>query len=255
MGTVQFALTIQNAKIEVRANLPSGAVQPGVLLPILQSLSDKITDLVVTSAQKMGKPLSCREGCGACCRQPVPITQVEARSIAEWLNQQPQERQTALRERFHQAAARLEESGIAQELRSPANRSNSSAMHELGIRYFELGIPCPFLEEERCTIHAIRPLRCREYLVVSPAEYCAQPRAKQIVGIKPPVLLSQTLEGWDVNGDPQPRTWILLAMLDEWLAGHPVQADRPHRTAPELLQDFLRALTPEADTAPADQHA
>lgn len=254
VGTVQFALKIQGVKIETCAELPEGRVSPAVLLPILQGLSDKITDLVVTSANRMGKPPSCREGCGACCRQPVPITAVEARAIAQWLGQQPEQRQAVLRERFRQAAARLEESGIAQEFRRPARDSGSEAMHELGLRYFELGIPCPFLENERCTIHEIRPLRCREYLVVSSAEHCAQPRAQEIVGIKPPLLLSQKLEAWDVNGDPQARAWLLLTMLDEWLSQHPAQQDRPHRTAPELLQEFLHLFARDADAAAGGQH-
>jgi Fe-S-cluster containining protein len=254
-GTVQFTLKIQGVKIEARAELPEGPVPPGVLLPIFQGLSDKITDLTVTAAARLGKPLSCREGCGACCRQPVPITPVEARAIAGWIAQQPEPHRAELHRRFGQAAARLEESGIAPQLRTPAHRSDSQTMHELGLRYFDLGIPCPFLEEERCTIHPIRPLRCREYLVVSPPEHCAQPRTKEIVGIKPPALLSQTLEAWDVNGDAQPRTWILLTMLDEWVAEHPAETDRPHRTSPELLQDFLRALANHADAAPANQHA
>lgn len=255
VGTAHFALKIQGAKIEVRAPLPEGPVRPGVLLPILRGLSDSIGDLVVSSAKAMGKSPSCKEGCGACCRQPVPITPVEARAIAEWIDAQSKQRQTLLHERFRQAAARLEESGIAHGFRHSGSGVNGESMHELGLRYFELGIPCPFLEEERCTIHEIRPLRCREYMVVSPAENCAHPRSKQIVNIKPPVLLSPILETWDANGDPQPRLFILLTMLEEWLAEHPAQADRPHRTSPELLQEILHAFAKDADAAPANRFA
>lgn len=251
-GNVAFALKVQNATIEVRAQLPEGPVRPGVLLPILQKLSNSMTDLAVLGANRLGEQLSCREGCGACCRQAVPITPVEARAIAEWLDGRPNERQVVLRERFRQAATRLEESGIAQAVRQMGPGTSREAAHELGLRYFAMGIPCPFLEEERCTIHEIRPLRCREYLVVSPAEHCAHPQTKQIVGVKPPVLLSKVLEQWDTNGDHQPRSLILLAMLEEWVAQHPPEADRPHRTSPELLQEFLHAFANRAETAPAD---
>ncbi|MGB6743125.1 MAG: YkgJ family cysteine cluster protein, partial [Terracidiphilus sp.] len=170
----------------------------------------------------------------------------------EWLDAQPAERQAVLRERFRQAAAKLEESGIAADIRASANAQGRDLMHVLGLKYFALGIPCPFLEEERCTIHEIRPLRCREYLVVSPAEHCAHPETKEIVGIKPPVLLSQILARWNVNGDPQPHELILLAMLDEWIAKHPAGEDRAHRTSPELLEEFLRAFARDAAAAPAD---
>lgn len=251
-GTARFALKVRDANLEVSAKLPEGPVRPDVLLPILQNLSDSLSELTIHSASQLGEKLSCREGCGACCRQAVPITPVEARMIAEWLDDQPEERQTVLLERFRQAAARLEEAGIAKRIRERANAVDRETMHELGLQYFALGIACPFLEEERCTIHAIRPLRCREYLVVSPAEHCAHPATKEIVGIKPPVLLSQILARWDTNGDPQPHELIVLAMLDEWMARHPAEQDRPHRTSPELLHEFLRAFAKDAADAPDD---
>jgi hypothetical protein len=117
--------------------------------------------------------------------------------------------------------------------------------HSLGLRYFALGIACPFLEDERCTIHPIRPLRCREYLVASPAEHCAHPETKEIVGVKPPVLLSRVLGNWDTNGNARSRDFILLTMLDEWTVAHPSTEDRATRTAPELLQEFLRTFASE----------
>jgi Putative zinc- or iron-chelating domain len=126
------------------------------------------------------------------------------------------------------------------------------AAHQLGLGYFALGIACPFLEEERCTIHKIRPLRCREYQVVSPAELCAHPDTREIVGAKPPVLLSNILSRWDTNGGTQPPELILLTMLEEWIARHASDESRPQRTSPELFEEFLHAFAREADAAPTD---
>lgn len=249
-GTVQFTLKVQNTNLSVRAQLPEGQVSPTVLLPILGDLSNSLCDLTIQSADQSGQKLSCREGCGACCRQAVPITPVEARAIADWLDRQPEDRQVVLHDRFRSAAARLEESGLARQLREHTDFSNRSAMQESGLKYFALGIACPFLEQERCTIHAIRPLRCREYLVVSPAEFCAHPETKEVVGLKPPVMLSQILAKWDMNGDLQPPELILLTMLDEWIARHPPDQDRPKRTAPELLQEFLHVFARDRAEAP-----
>ena len=248
-GRAKFALRVLDANIAVEADLPEGPVKPSALLPVLQNLSNSMTDLTVLHAQRQGHALSCREGCGACCRQAVPITPVEARAIGEWLDAQPEERQAILRERFRRAAARLEEAGIAQEVRAWAQGGGRDAMHALGLRYFALGIACPFLEEERCTIHAMRPLRCREYLVLSDAGHCAHPETKEIVGVKPPVMLSRILGRWDASGDAQAEEIILLAMLDEWVAQHPAGEDRAHRTSPELLQEFLHAFARDAADA------
>jgi Fe-S-cluster containining protein len=251
LGTVQFALKVQDATVEVRAQLPEGPVRPAVLLPILQSLSDSMTGIAERNVEALGGKISCREGCGACCRQAVPISPVEASALAEWLEQQGKERQEALREKFRQAAARLEESGIAQAVRNWSEKPDPEAAHEFGLKYFALGIACPFLEEERCTIHKLRPLRCREYLVVSPAEHCAQPASSDIVSVKPPVLLSNILAQWDINGETQSTGLILLTMLDEWSAGHAADQSRPKRTSPELLQEFLHVFAKEASAAPA----
>jgi Fe-S-cluster containining protein len=252
LGTVQFALKVQDATVEVRAQLPEGPVRPAVLLPILQSLSDSMTGIAERNLDRIGGKISCREGCGACCRQAVPISPVEAGALAEWLGQQPEDRQRVLRERFRQASAQLEESGVASAVREQQKMPDRETAHQLGLRYFALGIACPFLEEERCTIHAIRPLRCREYLVVSPAEHCAHPASSDIVGVKPPVLLSNILARWDSDGDAHPPELILLTMLEEWSARHAADQSHPHRTSPELLQEFLHAFAREADAAPAD---
>lgn len=254
-GVARFALQLEEGSIEVEAKLPVGEVAPAVLLPVLRDLSDTLSEVAVRRAGRVGKPLSCREGCGACCRQAVPITAVEARAIADWLGALPEKRQAELRARFRQAAATLDESGIASELRTAVHAKNRDAIHALGLRYFALGIACPFLEEERCTIHEIRPLRCREFLVVSPPAHCAQPGSGAIEKIEPPVMLSQILSRWDVNGDPQQQELILLAMLDEWLAQHPAEQDRAHRTSGELLEEFLRAFARDASAASASPHA
>lgn len=251
-GTVKFALKLQEANFEVSAQLPLGPVRPAVLLPILQGLSNSISDLVTRRVGQLGEHISCREGCGACCRQPVPITPVEARMISEWLDEQPEERRTVLLERFRNAARQLEESGLAEELRQSSAAPGRTSTHALGLKYFALGIPCPFLENECCTIHPIRPLVCREYVVVSPAEHCAHPASKEIINVKPPVLLSQILDKWDVNGERQPHKLILLTLLDEWAAQHPPEEDCARRTAPELLQEFLHAFAKDAQAAPAD---
>jgi len=252
LKTLQFALKIQGATINISAQLPDGPVRPTAVLPVIQDISSSIATLTENEAARVGKPISCREGCGACCRQAVPISPVEARMLSEYIEAQPEERREVLRSRFRAAVARLEASGIAPAVRAISPSSSSEPLlldkqtaHALGLRYFALGIPCPFLEEERCTIHPIRPLRCREYMVASPPEHCAHPETKEIVGVKPPVLLSRVLGKWNASGDPHASDFILLTMLDEWIASHPSSDDRAIRTAPELLHEFLRTFASE----------
>lgn len=248
-GSVRFTLKVQDATIEMSAQLPQGPTSAAALLPVLQDLSNALSEITVQRAEQRGERLSCREGCGACCRQAVPISPAEARMLSHWIDRQPEERKAVLRERFRHAAARLEDAGLAQRVRAYTSESSRGAMDSLGLDYFALGIACPFLEQERCTIHPIRPLRCREYLVVSPADHCAHPRTREITGIKPPVALSPILSRWTASGDAQKFELILLTMLEEWGTAHPESEDSAHRTAPEMLREFLHAFANDAQSA------
>ena len=89
-------------------------------------------------------------------------------------------------------------------------------------------------------------------MVASPADNCAHPETKEIVGVKPPVLLSRVLGKWNPSGDTQSSELILLTMLEEWAATHPASEDRATRTAPELMQEFLCAFAGEKTSASND---
>jgi Fe-S-cluster containining protein len=244
---VNFALKIQDFTIEVSTELPEGPALPAAILPIIQGLSNSFSEVAAKRAAQKGRHLSCREGCAACCWQAVAIAPAEARMLSQWLDNQPEERQAALRERFRVAAERLEHAGIAHVARDLARIADRDALHALGLKYSALGIPCPFLEDEKCSIYEIRPLRCREYQVASLPEHCAHPETREIDGIEPPVKLSHILGKWNAAGDPQPAELILLTMLDEWVARHPPKEDRPQHTAPELLHEFIRRFADDPD--------
>src|SRR5262249_20241959 len=155
----------------------------------------------VKAVEEKGKTISCKAGCGACCRQLVPISETEARRIADLVEELPEPRRAVVRQRFADARRRLEESGMLDKLLHHENWSDD-AFRAIGIGYFNLGIPCPFLDDESCSIHPDRPITCREYLVTSPAENCAHPTATNIDWVP--------LAG---------KVWTALARFDEPLEG------------------------------------
>ena len=76
---------------------------PRALVDLLhgaRALSSQTTNATVARAQKEGRAISCRAGCGACCRQLVAISVVEARGLADLVARLPPERQAVIRERF-----------------------------------------------------------------------------------------------------------------------------------------------------------
>ena len=109
-------------------NLPKRITQisarPVVRLKEVLSTADKIFD-------HAGKFAACARGCGHCCYVSVPITQFEARYMGENLGIVPVEQKQTIK-------------------------------HELAD--FGSHTPCPFLENDECSIYEYRPLTCRMHM-------------------------------------------------------------------------------------------
>jgi Fe-S-cluster containining protein len=232
-------MKIAGTQFHLKLSVPTASVPPGAVLPVLHAFSEAIEADVSSNLEAKGKRVSCRAGCGACCRQLVPITEIEARDIAELVNTLPEERQTEIKRRFADAIRRLDEVGLHETLRH-LERVNPENKQALGLDYFGLGIPCPFLEHESCSIHSQRPLICREYLVTSPAEHCANLSAK-VVGVKLPVRLSEVLARLLDSSTSGASPPVLLTLALEWAANHPGVS--PARPGPEWVTRLFELLS------------
>jgi Fe-S-cluster containining protein len=243
--------------LQTTVSVPQGPTTVRDLLPLAQSFSDAVVNAVVKTNEENGQKISCTKGCGACCRQLVPITETEARHIRTVVESLPEPRRTAVRTRFAEARQRLEKSGgLAQLLHPeeiPLDKKQAFALH-----YFFQGIPCPFLEDESCSIYVDRPLVCREYLVTSAVEHCARPTAETIRAVKMPVKVWTALARLDASSSSQGKLpWVPLIVAPEWAEAHPEEpSPRPGR---ELLQELFehinqtgRALT-DPEHFPLDQ--
>ena len=81
-------------------------------------------------------------------------------------------------------------------------------------RYLALGITCPFLERDACSIYADRPFVCRQYFVTSPPDLCKAPldNAVKPVGM-PAVFATAVLEATEsLSGRPQYTVPLVLAL-------------------------------------------
>jgi Fe-S-cluster containining protein len=234
-----FSLPVKGAVLRGTVQVPAGKTTLTQLLPIIQNIENVIVGTVGNQAKSVGKEISCRAGCGACCRQMVPLNVFEAEALTEWLHSLPAERQAELAARFHHALSALRDAGMIDRILESERVMELGPLDQLSIDYFHVGIPCPFLENESCSIHPIRPLACREYLVVSPPELCRDPAVNDVTGVKLPVKLTTALNhyGQAVTGDP--RGWIPLVFLMAWARGNAKPGDHVTGTGEELLQAFL----------------
>lgn len=128
------------------------------LLPAWQRELDR----QVAEAGAAGDVPTCRRGCSACCRHPVPLAIPEAFMLSQLAAALPAARKARLLDAFGQARARLVEAGLA-----------DTALLSAVDAYRAASIDCPFLEDEECSIHQWRPGACREHLALSAPEHCA----------------------------------------------------------------------------------
>ena len=203
--------------------VPNAPVTAAEIVPALQGLVNAVVD-----AAEAGKTISCRKGCGACCRQLVPVSRTEGERLLQVVEAMPSEGREALLAKFAAAETAIEVAG----LKERQGRSD----RELSTAYFALGVPCPFLEDESCSIHPERPLVCREYLVTSPAALCAGSKQEGVTPVAVPKV-SMAARGLQEDGDD----WFPLAMLMAWGRTRPRKAAK--RTGPEWVQRFLKRLS------------
>ncbi|HEY1203860.1 MAG: YkgJ family cysteine cluster protein [Bryobacteraceae bacterium] len=233
--------TASGRTIQATVSIPKEDLRMTDLLPILFSFSNALVTLAEDVAKEAGKPVSCRAGCGACCRQLVPVSEPEALYIAELVQALPPDRAARVLERFRAALESLG-AGLLERLRNAGGIKSLDERRELGLEYFRAGVPCPFLENESCSIHDLRPLSCREYLVSSPAENCKRPSAETIAMVPVPAKLSELLYCFgDGAGDDRTR-WVPLVLALEWAESH--AAEPPRWPAPKLFENFLRRVGP-----------
>src|SRR5207253_2092318 len=116
-ATVDLEATIGSCELKMSVSVPAGPTKLDELLPLLQILSDNVVAAAEREGEQQGKCVSCRKGCGACCRQLVPISPVEARAVARLVEEMPEPRRSEVRERFATARRRLEEASLWERLR------------------------------------------------------------------------------------------------------------------------------------------
>ena len=238
--TANMELALGTQKIKFRMVVPEDEVPPDTLVPTLQQLTNIMMDGVENNAREQGYKVSCQKGCGACCRQLIPVSRAEARQLAVMVENMPEPRRSELKKRFDEAAKRLRDSGLEDEAVN-FHRLKPHDRVKLSKQYFDLGIACPFLEDECCSIHEDRPLVCREYLVVSSPKHCATLDGDNIERLRMPVSIFSTfcqMEGTFEEGE---NPFLVISLALEWFEEH--GWDCQVQSGPAWVQQFFGDLS------------
>jgi Fe-S-cluster containining protein len=178
--TGDVVLSIGGEPLKMQMTVPAGPVKPHRMLPVFQKMTNSFVEMSAMAAGARGETVSCRAGCGACCRQPVPIAEIEIYHLAEIVAAMPEPRQSEIRQRFRDAVGHFRAMGWFDRMKAigdltltESEAKITAEMQKAIAEYFLESVACPFLEDESCSIHEDRPIACREYLVTSPAANCA----------------------------------------------------------------------------------
>lgn len=173
-ATDQFSIIVNDQSVEMEMSLPAAPVKARRMLPVIQTMSDSFVKVGEDNVTSQGKTISCKKGCGACCRQLVPVSEMEAHHIADLVENLPEPRQAEVKKKFDDAVMHFKKNGWLDRLNSLPSMNHEERL-DLSTDFFQEDVSCPLLEDGACSIHKDRPLICREYLVTTPAENCSDP--------------------------------------------------------------------------------
>ena len=219
----EVALNTPAGRLTTAIDVPTGFIPITSIVPLTRRLGDEAAQLEVQQATAASKTISCRKGCAACCRMLVPVSAPEAFALREYVEQLPTDRRTLLVNRLSDTKERVKREGLWDRLADVAEASRPVPDKELdpiNQSYYALRIPCPYLEDETCSIYEARPAACRELLVTSPAELCQDLMQNPIAPLPISMRIGSILGLlWGTLTSTPPRL-IPLPMALEWAERH-----------------------------------
>jgi Fe-S-cluster containining protein len=245
--TGEVVLSIGGESLKMSMTVPAAPIKPHRMLPVFQKMTNSFVEISALAAGAKGETVSCRMGCAACCRYPVPVSEIEIYYFAELVESMAEPRRSEVKERFRSAVEHFKSIGWFERIKEIGDLSLTEAPEEVAeeinkasVEYFGEGVPCPFLdlEAESCTIHESRPIACREYLVTSPAINCSNPTAENIRQVDLFVKPSGTLRYVGMTG--QFTGFIPLIRILEFADKIPEKFEE--RTGERWAADFFSKL-------------
>jgi len=225
----EVALNTPAGRLTTAIDVPTGLIPITAIVPLTRRLGDEAAELEIQQAIETGQSISCRKGCAACCRMLVPLSAPEAFALQEYVKQLPADRRTQLLNRLHDTKDRMKQAGLWDRMSDVAEASKQVSDEELdpiNQSYYALRIPCPYLENELCSIYEARPAACRELLVTSPAELCQDLVQNPVTPLPISMRMSSILGlTWGTLTNSPPRL-IPLPMALEWAARHEEESQR-----------------------------
>jgi len=233
----EIALNTRAGRLTTAVDVPTAFVPVAAIVPLMRRLGEEVQALEEAQASAEGKTRSCQKGCAACCRMMVPVSPPEAFVLMDSIRSLPGEQQERIAQRLAHAKSMLLAQGLWHrlvEIGESSQPPNDDALEPINRKYYALRMPCPFLEDEICSIYEDRPAACRELLVTSPAEYCQDLVANRVEPIPVPVRIGTVLGLLWGELTGAPVRMIPLPTVADWVERHQHERHRTWRGAQVL---------------------
>lgn len=247
--TFRLSLPTPAGHLRAEISVPTGFIPISDVVPLMRSLGEQALRLEEANGQRAGHTVSCRKGCAACCRTLVPVSPPEAFRLKKQVEQLPGPERDRLLERLSTTKHALNEAGLLGQLVQLAEtrtQLTDEDVEPMNQAYYARRLPCPFLEDEACSIYDFRPAACRELLVTSPAELCLDMARNPIRPVSVPFRVATILSLTWAKLTGGPARLIPLPVALDWADRH-ADENRPRETGTTLLKmgvekilEFLR---------------
>jgi Fe-S-cluster containining protein len=245
MERFQLELKTPAGVLSAEVEVSTGFVPLASIVPLVQRLGAEAHRLEENEVVRAGGRISCQRGCAACCRMLVPVSPLEAIALRRYVLSLPEERRREFLDKIDEAKRRLQQAGLLGPLTDVADSGNARSDEELeplNRSYYALRMPCPFLDNEQCSIYEHRPAACRELLVTSPPELCQDLVHNAVTPIDVSIRVSTVLGVlWAEVTGRTPRL-IPLPLAVDWAERHDETA-RGLRKGTDLLTQALETIT------------
>jgi Fe-S-cluster containining protein len=176
-GTINLDLDILDEQLHFCIGVGDERVALADIVPLAHQISARIADVVIARDRRQGPDIACRKGCSYCCQSHlVPLAVPEAFRLTEYIYSRPRDLRDAML-RLCLLAAKDILSEEPPEFTAPRAETDSndslSFLPDLSRWYVGLGVSCPFLSENICTIYENRPSACRDHFAYGDGRACA----------------------------------------------------------------------------------
>lgn len=242
--TVTFKLKISGREIPFGITYEKSEAGLGAIMPLAHAVCDKVNEISAGESEHADQPVSCKKGCAACCRYMVSLSSAEAFFLHDYVLSLASEKRRRIVGMFMRAAK------IISENRMPNVFSSYTAEYDqlraMSDWYQGLELKCPFLEENTCSIYAVRPLVCREHLVTSIADACnpSSSKERRLLGL--PFSTAETMMAFcgDIEGNSGEA--LLLALTMFWCGSNSARLEKIYPAA-MLAEKFAKAISAAAE--------